>query len=103
MFGGAVAPTPEPTYSNDPFNPDVSIWPEAPGWLFPAVMVALVVACLVVVTLIVMWRRSVVIERRAREAKGPTKWVDLTKLDKRGHWEEEQSPTLEPPSNDKAP
>ena len=29
--------------SNDPFNPDVTIWPEAPGWLFPTVMVALAV------------------------------------------------------------
>jgi len=89
MLGAVIEPTPEPSYSNDPFNPDVTIWPEAPGWLFPTIMVALVVMAVIVITLVVMWRRSVVITNREREAKGPTQWVDLSKLDKKGHWEDD--------------
>jgi hypothetical protein len=100
--GGVSSPTPEPSYSNDPFNPDVTIWPEAPGWLFPAVMTAFVIVALVVLILIIMWRRSVVYERREREAKGPTQWVDLSKLDRKGRWEED-SPALERDADPDAP
>ena len=89
-LGVVVPPSPEPSYSNDPFNPDVTIWPEAPGWLFPTVMVALVIVIGVVVTLLVMWRKSVVYEKQQRAAKGPTEWVDLSKLDKKGHWEDQE-------------
>ncbi|MGC4174229.1 hypothetical protein [Demequina sp.] len=88
-LGGSVSPSPSPTYSNDPFNPDVTIWPEAPDWLFPAVMIATGVVVAVVIVLIVMWRKSVIAERQAKEAKGPTEWVDLSKLDKKGRWAED--------------
>lgn len=98
-LGVVVPPSPSPTVSNDPFNPDVTIWPEAPGWLFPTVMVALVIVIAVVIALLVMWRKSVVFEKRQREAKGPTEWVDLSKLDKKGRWED-QEPTLDNPDAD---
>jgi hypothetical protein len=88
-LGGVVSPSPSPAYSNDPFNPDVTIWPEAPDWLFPAVMIALAISVAVVVTLIVLWRKAVVEQRKEREAQGPTQWVDLSKLDKKGHWEDD--------------
>lgn len=102
MLGGAIEPSPEPVYSNDPFNPDVSIWPEAPSWLFPAVMIMLVVVALVVIALLIMWRRSVMYEREAKAAKGPTQWVDLSKLDKKGRWEDD-GPALESESNGPTP
>jgi len=57
-------------------------------------MVALALAALVVITLLVMWRKSVVYEKREREAKGPTEWIDLSKLDKKGRWEDD-GPTLD--------
>ena len=98
MLGGATSPSPSPSYSNDPFAPDVSIWPEAPAWLFPMVMVFLVIVAIAIAVLIVMWRRSIVLEKRERAAKGPTQWVDLTKLDKRGNWEDE-GPKLDPPTD----
>ena len=41
------------------------------------------------IVLVVMWRKSVVIAKREREAKGPTEWVDLSKLDKKGSWEDD--------------
>lgn len=87
-LGDVATPSPEPSYSNDPFAPDVTIWPEAPGWLFPAVMVGVVIVVTVVVVLLVMWRRAVVFEKQQRAAQGPTEWVDLSKLDKRGNWED---------------
>jgi len=101
MLGTVIDPSPLPSYSNDPFNPDVTIWPEAPGWLFPAVMIAAGVCAAVIVALIVMWRRAVVVQRHEREAKGPTQWVDLSKLDKKGRWEDD-GPALDdeqPPSS----
>lgn len=88
-LGGSVSPSPEPSYSNDPFNPDVTIWPPAPDWLFPTVMIALAIVAIVVIALVVMWRKSVVVARQEKAAKGPTQWVDLSKLDKKGHWEDE--------------
>ena len=97
-LGGTFSPSPSPspTYSVDPFAPDVTIWPKAPDWLFPTVMVLLVIVALAVAVLIVLWRRSVVIVKREREAKGPTQWVDLSKLDKKGHWEDD-APKSDPP------
>ena len=51
-LGGAtvLSPPPTPTTEPDPFNPDVTIWPEAPDWLFPTVMVftGLIIAAVVV-------------------------------------------------------
>jgi len=109
--GGETSPSPEPVYSNDPFNPDVTIWPEAPSWLFPAVMIMLVVVGLVVITLIIMWRRSVMYEREAKAAKGPTEWIDLSKLDKKGRWEDDgpvlqadnDGPTPDAPDEETSP
>jgi hypothetical protein len=95
-LGGTFPPSPSPTYSNDPFAPDVTIWPDAPDWLFPLVMVLVAIVALVIAVLIVLWRRSILIERREREAKGPTQWVDLSKLDKKGRWEDD-GPPLDPP------
>ena len=91
IVGAPVSPTPEPSYSNDPFNPDVSIWPEAPSWLFPAVMVGLVIICIAVIVLLAMWRKSLAMEKQEREAKGPTDWIDLSKLDKKGRWQEDDA------------
>jgi hypothetical protein len=91
MFGGASLPSPSPTATEpDPFNPDVTIWPDAPGWLFPTVMVFTGLVVAAVVVLLVMWRKSVSVQRAEREAKGPTQWVDLSKLDKKGRWEDDE-------------
>lgn len=101
-LGGSVSPSPSPSYSNDPFNPDVTIWPEAPDWLFPTVMVATGVVVAIVIVLIVMWRKSVTVQRAEREAKGPTQWVDLSKLDKKGRWEDD-GPKLDEPDGPSQP
>ena len=93
-LGGATAPS--PNASPDPFNPDYTIRPEAPAWLFPAVMIAAAVLLVVVIVLLVMWRKSVIYAREEKAAKGPTQWIDLSKLDKKGHWDEDQGPTLAP-------
>jgi hypothetical protein len=87
---GASLPVPSPTTEPDPFNPDVTIWPDAPGWLFPTVMVFTGLVVAAVVVLLVMWRKSVSVQRAEREAKGPTQWVDLSKLDKKGRWEDDE-------------
>jgi hypothetical protein len=90
-LAGALSPSPSPVYSDDPFNPDVTIWPEAPSWLFPTVMIATAVVVAAVVVLIVMWRKSVVYTRKEQAAKGPTEWIDLSKLDKKGHWSDDDT------------
>ena len=95
LVGATVSPTPEPSYSNDPFAPDPTIWPEAPGWLFPMIMVGLVLVTIAVVALLIMWRKSVLVEREIRAERGPTEWIDLSKLDKKGRWED-QDPTPDP-------
>jgi hypothetical protein len=91
-LGGAtvLSPPPTPTTEPDPFNPDVTIWPEAPDWLFPTVMVFTGLIIAAVVVLLVMWRKSVTVQRAEREAKGPTKWIDLSKLDKKGRWDDDE-------------
>ena len=91
-IGGATMPSPPPTPTTepDPFNPDVTIWPEAPDWLFPTVMVFTGLIIAAVVVLLVMWRKSVTVQRAEREAKGPTKWIDLSKLDKKGRWDDDE-------------
>jgi hypothetical protein len=86
---GAAAPEPSPSYSNDPFAPDVSIWPEAPSWLFPAVMTLLGIAGMVMVVLLYMWFKSVQMSKAEREALPKQEWVDLSKLDKGGRWRDE--------------
>jgi len=108
LLGAVTSPSPEPVYSNDPFNPDVTIWPEAPDWLFPAVMIMLGVVALVVITLVIMWRRSVLYERAAKGALGPSVWFDLSQLDKKGRWADD-GPVLDteggavtPPTEPKA-
>lgn len=81
-------PSPGPSTEPDPFNLDPSIWPEAPGWLFPTVMTALALALIVVAVLIGMWIKAVRYERVQRAAAPPKEWVDLSKLDKKGRWED---------------
>lgn len=89
-MGARTAPSPEPSYSNDPFAPDPTIWPEAPSWLFPTVMTFFAIVLVGVIVLVVMWRKSVRLDREAREARQPTEWVDLSKLDKRGRWDDDE-------------
>lgn len=90
MVAPAVtAPSPSPVGSLDPFAPDPTVWPEAPGWLFPAVMTAFAIVAIAALVLLYMWLRSVRYEREAKAAKGPTQWVDLSKLDRTGHWEDD--------------
>ena len=94
LLGGIVSPSPTgptPSPSNDPFNPDVTIFPPAPGWLFPTVMVFTGIIIAAVVVLMVMWRKSVTVQRAEREAKGPTEWIDLSKLDKKGRWNDDET------------
>lgn len=83
--GPTIAPTGDP----DPFAPDVSIWPEAPSWLFPTTMVVLGVLLVVVVVMLGMWAKAVRIQRAERAARAPQEWVDLSKLDKKGRWKDE--------------
>jgi hypothetical protein len=97
--GEGIDPSPQPSISNDPFAPDVTIWPEAPEWLFPSVMTALAVAVAVVVVLLVMWRRAVVYQRLQREQMPPTDWVDLSKLKRGGRWEGDQDPAISSEDN----
>jgi hypothetical protein len=85
------SPPPTPTTEPDPFNPDVTIWPDAPDWLFPTVMVFTGIIIAAVVVLMVMWRKSVTVQRAEREAKGPTEWIDLSKLDKKGRWNDDET------------
>ena len=92
--GEVTAPSPNP--SPDPFNPDLTIWPEAPGWLFPTVMVFAAIVVVAVIVLLVMWRKSVIYARQEKAAKGPTDWIDLSKLDKKGRWEADDGPDLQP-------
>jgi len=88
----SVEPSPAPSGTPlDPFYLDPTIWPEAPGWLFPSIMVLLAVVATGVVVLLVMWRRSVQFDKAQREAREPTEWVDLSKLDKGGRWADEES------------
>jgi hypothetical protein len=96
MFAGLAVPDPEgfdptlqPTTEPDPFNPDVANWPPPPPWLFPAVMVLLAIVVLVALVLLGMWIKSVRVARAERAAKPPTQWVDLSKLDKKGRWEDQ--------------
>jgi len=84
-----AAPAPSPAASLDPFAPDPTIWPDAPGWLFPAVMTVFVIVAIAAVVLLYMWRRALRYEREERAAKGPTEWVDLSKLDRKGRWDDE--------------
>lgn len=86
LRGEFIAPS--PTTEPDPFNPDVSIWPPPPPWLFPTVMVLLVIASIVVVVLLAMWFKAARVARAERAARQPKEWVDLSKLDKKGRWED---------------
>jgi len=88
-LGGALPPQPSPSPTSDPFYLDPTIWPDAPDWLFPAVMVFTGLVVAAVVVLLVMWRKSVTVQRAERDAQGPTQWVDLSKLDKKGRWEDD--------------
>ena len=96
------SPSPSASYAPDPFAPDPTIWPEAPSWLFPSVMTAAGVVLVAITVLLVLWRRSIVIERRARAARPTTEWVDLSKLNKRGRWED-HGPTLDEPDSPQPP
>ena len=87
-LGGALPPQPSPSPTDNPFYLDPTIWPEAPDWLFPTVVVATGLAVAAVVVLIVMWSKSIAVARAEKAAKGPTEWVDLSKLDKKGRWED---------------
>ena len=84
-----VGPTVPPTGDPDPFAPDVSIWPEAPSWLFPTTMVILAVLTVVVAVLLGLWIKSVRIQKAERAAREPEIWVDLSRLDKKGRWKDE--------------
>ena len=81
---GAVVETVEP----DPFAPDVTIWPEPPEWLFPSIMVLVVLTAIAMVVLAVLWIKSVRVQRQEAAEKPKTDWVDLSKLDKKGRWED---------------
>jgi hypothetical protein len=81
--------TPAPTTEPDPFAPDVSMWPEAPPWLFPTTMVILAVLAVVVVVMLGLWIKAVRVQRAERAARQPEVWVDLSKLDKKGRWKDE--------------
>ena len=83
LDGAAVASV-EP----DPFAPDVTIWPEPPEWLFPSIMVLVVVTAIAIVVLGVLWIKSVRVQRAEAASKPKTEWVDLSKLDKKGRWED---------------
>ena len=72
----------------DPFAPDVTIWPEPPEWLFPAIMVLVALTVITVVVLAVLWIKSVRVQRAEAASKPKTEWVDLSKLDKKGRWED---------------
>lgn len=87
MLPGAFVP-PSPTAEPDPFNPDVSIWPPPPPWLFPTVMALLAIVAVVVIVLLAMWVRAVRVARAERAARAPKEWVDLSKLDRKGRWED---------------
>lgn len=92
---GIISPPPT-TEPADPFAPDPTMWPEAPAWLFPSVMVLVGLVVAGIIVMLVLWRRSVVLERRERAQRPPTEWVDLSKLDKKGRWEDD-GPALDAP------
>jgi hypothetical protein len=87
----SAVPSPSPPSSPDPFYLDPTIWPEAPGWLFPSVMTLLGVVGMAVVVLLFMWRRAAQYDKAEREARQPREWVDLSKLQKGGTWADEES------------
>lgn len=77
---GTAAPSPSASAPPDPFNPDVTIFPDPPGWLFPAVMVVFGIGLSVVVVMLVMWSMA----RKKAAALGPAPrkdWVDLNEVD----------------------
>src|SRR6187402_1922 len=76
------------TVEPDPFAPDVTIWPEPPEWLFPSIMVLVVVTVIAMIVLAVLWIKSVRVQRAEAAQKPKTEWVDLSKLDKKGRWED---------------
>ena len=81
---GPVVATVEP----DPFAPDVTMWPEPPDWLFPAIIVLVVVTAITITVLAVLWIKSVRVQRAEAAQRPKTEWVDLSKLDKKGRWED---------------
>lgn len=94
MLAGDISPEPFPLPAQDPlapdpFAPDPTVWPPAPDWLAPTVFTVLGVAVLAVVVLLVLWRRSIVMERRRRAEEQAQEWVDLSKLDRKGNWRED--------------
>lgn len=77
---------PSATVPADPFALDPSMWPEAPDWLFHAVIATFAVSALVLTVLLVLWLKASREDRRALQARQPKEWVDLTQLDKKGRW-----------------
>ena len=77
---------PSSTAEPDPFNPDVSIWPPPPPWLFPTTMTLLGIAAAVVIVLVIMWVRASAISRNEAAARAPKEWIDISDLGSKGRW-----------------